>query len=425
TGEPVSGYTPITLGPINPTAYALSAGGQKLAVLESRGTNCESYAGGTACRASADVLHLVDIPARREVTANLPGTDWVWLLAFSPDATRLALVQNERESSTVVVYDTDTGELVAQQVLDFRPSLIAYAQVRPEQSQSDELALAIYGQPLGSPPGMGQPGSPRVLLADATTLEILWDQPLENIVSGYWCLEKCEEPHGEQLFAEWNPAVIPSLDGQRLYIVHANTEWLTTVDFNTRSVSSVEIQAAQSWFERLLALTAGVAEAKGGVTGATKEGMFSPDGKQLYIVTTAMNSTRDANGNWNSLETNLDLQVVAVDNGRKITGHDVEVTGSWISADIIQFTPDGAHILVGGWSDGQRWAQVLDAKSLEPVVHLMGWEVMLSQRMDGQPVILGSRHHNGRRVEFALLDSRSFDIADSWTISTNASWLAP
>lgn len=27
TGEPVSGYTPITLGPINPTAYALSAGG--------------------------------------------------------------------------------------------------------------------------------------------------------------------------------------------------------------------------------------------------------------------------------------------------------------------------------------------------------------------------------------------------------------
>lgn len=419
SGEKVAGYAPIALGPMGWPAPVLSADGKKLAVLESRGHSCEVYSGGRACHWSADVLHLLDLPAWHEVTADLPNEGWVELLVFSPDAAHLALVQNAPESSTLMVYDADTGQIVAQRILDFRPSLLTYTQ--------NGMTLVVYGQPLGVPPGMGRPGSPRVLLADALTLEVLWERPLETVLSGYWCLEECTAPHGAQLFAEWRPAVLPSQDGHRLYIVHADEERLTMVDFDAETVRSVLIRTPQSWFERLLPLTAGIAQAKGGVTGATKKAVLSPDGRQLYVVEQTMNPTRDADGNWESIETHLGLQVIDAKSGRKVTNRDrdIDVAGTWISVDRIWFTPDGAHLVVNGWSDSERsWTEVLDATSLERVARLTGWEITVARRMNGRPIILASQYGEKRR-EQAVLDPESFAVVDTWTGEINASWVTP
>lgn len=72
TGESVAGYVPIALGPQISIAHALSPDGKKLAVIESRGMSCEYYAGGRACRPSADVLHLVNLPALRVGSVHYP-----------------------------------------------------------------------------------------------------------------------------------------------------------------------------------------------------------------------------------------------------------------------------------------------------------------------------------------------------------------
>ncbi len=414
TGREAPGYAPIFAWP-----EALSADGKKLAAIESHGQATESYAGGTSSRPSADVLYVVDVTAWRAVTATLPGKGWVSPITFSPDTTRLALAYHNRTSSTLLLFDADTGQILAQQALAFRPSLMAFT--------PDGASLVAYGQPLGSPPGMGKPDSPRVLLAEATTLAVMWDQPLEDILSGDWCLEKCSEPHGAQVFAEWRPAVVLSHDGRKLYIVHADEERLTTVDLDARTIQGrgrrPSPNVARSWFERLLALTAGVAEAKGVNTGTTKEAVLSPDGKHLYVVETTRNITHSAESNSEGIETQVGLQVIDVESGHKAASRNIEVTGTWISADKIRFTPDGAYLVVSGWRDGEQWTEVLDAKSLERVARLDGWGISITRGMNGRPIILASQYDRDR-TEFAVLDPRSFDITHSWSANRYASWVA-
>src|SRR5205814_2545129 len=133
--------------------YAFSADGTKLAAVAARGNSCESVGGGTACRARADVLHLIDLRAWREVTAPLPGRGWVWPLAFSPDAARLALAYHEQASSALLLFDVGTGQLLTQRALDFQPSLVEYT--------GDGAVLVVYGAPLGAVPGVSKPGPPR------------------------------------------------------------------------------------------------------------------------------------------------------------------------------------------------------------------------------------------------------------------------
>lgn len=407
TGQDVPGYTPITLGGSSYTpSYFLSTDGKKLMAIESRGQSCEFIAGGTACRGSADVLHLVDLLDWREVTTKLPGKGWVGPLAFSPDTTRLALAYHARASSTLMLFDAGRGNIVTQRALPFRPSLIGYTQ--------DGTTLVVYGQSLGSNPGMSKPDPPRVMLVNATTLETMWDQTLDNIVSGSWCLENCQASHEQRLFASWTPAVVLSPDGRKLYIVHADEERLTKVELTVRTVRTVEIQVALSWFERFLALTAGVAEAKGGTQGTFKIAVLSPDGTRLYVIGQATNFTRDAQGDWQTTWVYLGLQVIDVESGRRKANLDSEA--SWI-----RITPDGAYLLLDGWGERERWTEVLDANSLQSVARLTEWGVVATRRMDGQPIILASQPTQ-QRTQLAVLDSRSFDVIHSWSENSYASW---
>ena len=416
TGRELPGYAPIFAWP-----EAVSAVGTKLAATEFRGQVSEPYAGGTSYRPNAEILHLVDLPAWRAVTTTLPGKGWVWPMTFSPDATRLALAYHSRASSALLIFDADTGQLLAQQALAFRPSLMAFT--------PDGASLVAYGQPLGSPPGMGKPDSPRVLLAEAKTLEVMWDQPLEDIVSGDWCLEQCGEPHGAQVFAEWRPAVVLSHDGRKLYVVHADEERLTTVDLDARTIQGrgrrPSPNVGQSWFERLLALTAGVAQAKGVNTGTAKQAALSPDGRHLYVVETTRDITRSAEGNSEGIETQVGLQVIDVESGQKAVSRNIEVTGTWMSADRMRFTPDGAYLVMSGWRDGEQWTEVLHAKSLERVARLDRWDVVLTRRMDNQPIILAvANRRAGEQTELAVLDPQSFDIIHSWPAERYTSWVA-
>lgn len=131
------------------------------------------------------------------------------LLAFRPDASHLALAYNEPNASRLMVFDTERTALVADRMLDFRPSLLTYTE--------NGMTLVVYGQERGVPAGLGTPPPPQVLLFDAATLEPLWERSLDTVLSGSWCLERCTEQHGQQLLVEWQPAVVPAHDGRRLY----------------------------------------------------------------------------------------------------------------------------------------------------------------------------------------------------------------
>jgi len=180
------------------------------------------------------------------------------------------------------------------------------------------------------------------------------------------------------------------------------------VDLQDRAVQSIEFREAQSWLESLLALTAGVAEAKGSLNGTTKEAALSPDGTRLYVLARTY-----TNGPWG---VSLGLQVVDVESGRKIAQQDSEGIA-------IKMTPDGAYLLLLNHTpDNRWWTDVLDAESLQPVAQLEDRDVMVTRRMNGQPLFVAQTIPE-RATRLAVLDPRSFDIVHSWAFNGYASWI--
>lgn len=417
TGQDMVGFEPIALPSMHIPAYNLSPDGESLAVIESYGDACEAYAGGEACRGNAHVLHLLDLPGGREVTAPLTEQGWVELLAFDPVGQHLALVKHGIFASTLMLFDVRTGQALAQRKLDFRPSHLYYTQ--------DGGSLALYGQSAGVSPGLKEPDPPRVALVDAGNLEVLWEQELAGLVSGMWCLENCSQPHGTPLFVDWSPAVVASPDGKLLYIVHADQERLDTVDFDSRVVYSTHIQPETSLVNRFLGFTVRVAKAKGFSSGVAKDAAISGDGKRLYVVTQTTTPIRAEDGAVETVNSQLDIQLLDLPGGQRLDRQEIAVDGTWIAVSDVTLTPDGAYLVLNGWNDGNRWAQVFEVERLKPVVHLQGWELVISRQVSGQSLILGSRWGKGGRLaELGWLDPRSFEFVSTWKAGHDfAAWL--
>jgi hypothetical protein len=407
TGEDVPGYAPLVVSENTEFTGSnlLSASGQQLAVVGANGEYCYPIGGGTACMGRADMLHIIDRRTWHHVIASLPHKGWAGPMAFSPNEGNLVLIFNEEKASTVMLFDTSTGNVIAQQAISFYPSALGYT--------DNGMTIVIYGQPPGSNPGVSKPDSPRVLLLNAATLEVKCEQKLPMIVSGYWCIEKCDASHGEQIFANWTPAVV--LSSNRLYIVHANEQQLTTVDFTDRAVHTIGIQETKSLFDKLLALTAGTAKAKGSSNEVFKAGELSPDGTRLYVVGQTINSALTTEGELQEMKLSLGVEVIQVDTGQRLMYADGEAM--WI-----KITPDGKHLLLGSW--GQGGINVLDAASLESVAELAQWDSMTVFGVNGQPMILASQS-NHSLTRLAILDPKTFNASRSWALKTSyAIWVS-
>lgn len=394
TGQNIPGYPPLQASSI-----ARSVKGEWLAGIETSGQICESYSGGLACRSKAQRLHFLETSAWRTHSVDLPKTGWVSNAAFSPDASHLAVVHQDKDSVDLMLFLTATGEMLGQHEISIRPSLLEFSQ--------DGAALLVYGQPAAAQPGMSKPEPARALLVDVTSLAIVWDQQLQDLISGDWCLEGCQGKHGEQSFAYWKPATVISADRSKLYIIHADQDKLTTVDFKNRAVNSLELLEPQSWFEKLLALTAGVARAKGGQNGTIKEAVLSPDGLRLFVVGRSITSQRDKQGNWQVSEDFLGLKVIAVETGRILDSRQSEAT-------TITIFPDGSYLFLNYWRSGQTGTEVLDANSLEPVKNIVGWQISTNQRIDGRPILVAVRY--GAVDQAAVFDLNTLELGQSWPL---------
>jgi hypothetical protein len=409
TGKDLPNHPPFVVGENTQFtgATASSANGQMVAIVAANGEYCYPSGGGTACMGRADALHIIDRDAWREVIAPLPGKGWVGLLSFSRDITKLALVHSDAKSNTIMLFDTNTGNLIAQQEIQFQPSLMEYT--------SDPVTLVLYGQPLGTNPGISKPEPPRVILLDALTLKVKWEQTLPNVLSGHWCLEKCDASYDEQSFADWTPAAVLAPEHHTLYVVHADEERLTSVDLNTRAVKTVGIQKAQSLLERVLSLTATVVKAKGYSNGAFKTGALSPDERRLYVVGHKMSTALDTNGEPQETNESLGLEVIKVAKGEKLASAASEAT--WI-----KITTDGAHLLLGNWGQGK--IDILDTNNLKNVDELGPWDAVVAQTLNGYSMILASQSGDSL-TRLAVLDPQTFHIIRTWTAQTSyAGWLS-
>jgi len=89
----------------------------------------------------ADVLHIIDQAIWQEVGAALSGKLGGAAL-IQPDGMQLCDLQSAK-SSMVMLFDTNTGELIAKQAIPFQPC---------DGYTSDGTRPTCFGQALGSNP---------------------------------------------------------------------------------------------------------------------------------------------------------------------------------------------------------------------------------------------------------------------------------
>lgn len=304
--------------------HAVAPDGRTLITIANHEVSCDLN-----CYPREATLHFIDL-AHGEVSAStISFPTWINGFAFTPDGAELALsydARQQRPSSgsepvaleyTLLVVDVARRAVVRQTSLHFVPTRMAYT--------PDGRSLLVYGIEYGLSSGVNP--RVRVALIDSRDLKVEWELPLPGVRDGYYRSE------GEEVW--WAPALV--FDVSSLYIVHADADELTTVDFARRNTRTVAIEPARSWLERLVLLTAAEAHAKA-LNGTSKQAVLSADGRRLYVVGRTSTAT-ESEARWrHSTETSLGLKVVDVSNGREISHLATDATGIEWSAEALLFT---------------------------------------------------------------------------------------
>ncbi len=318
TGKVFESFTPIALG--NPDGYAFAPDGHTLAV------------------SSNPQLYLIDLPSwkYRTFVVGLHGS-----VHYSPDGGLLALAGGGPDG-TLRVVDVKSGEVKASAQVGFSIWSVKFT--------SDGKAVMVYGPHLASTGVASNAGlsvgAPRAALFAASSLSLLWSMELNGVRDGTFP-KKADSANTQDIYqpgAAWSfqPGIAFAPDRDLLYVVHSDEDKLTTVDFNARKVRTVDIRPRLSWLDQLMALTAGVAHAKG-MDGTTKHAVISPDGKYLYVVGSTEIVTQQPSGNnWDITDTSWGLEVIAAGDGALVDKIDTEANSATLS-------PDGRQLFLSGW----------------------------------------------------------------------------
>lgn len=393
TGQDVAGYTPIRLGQNMYPAF--SPDGKILAVVAYETMNCTTY-----CVGGDGQLHWLDLTNWREVTTTLPLEGWPIALIFSPDSTKLAVTFDDftiTGKTTLAVFDAAGRNLVAQIGLGFSPRLMRYS--------TDGQTLALYGTTRDEQ----KQNSPvtRVALLNAISLSVIWETTLEDVRDGAFVKEDGSE--GEYAASLWTPGIAFSQDGNTLYIVHADEDKLTTVDFIRQTTRTVVVQPSQSWLDRMLALTARVAYAKV-IDGTVKQAVLSADETRLFVVGYTQNPDSDANSNQQN--TPLGLLVINATTG-------VELTRVETAATEMSLSPDGRRLFLRGWSIQEPRAprtEVLNADDFSRVKRVDDLYIFTGTRLNGHPIVLSEYGQPNGPWQFATLDPMTLNVIRQWSL---------
>ena len=394
TGQPLKGFTPIPLG--DTYSYAFTPDGHTLAVVY------------------AATLYLVSLPGWKIRTVDIGLHGWMSALAFSHDGNRLALATGDSNSGLCIV-DTRLGHVTASAQAGFAVHNLKFT--------GDGKALMVYGPHLaatGQEANIGVSiGAPEAALLSTSDLSPLWSARLDGLRDGTFP----KQPNTPDLYQpgvawHYSPGIAFAPGADVLYAVHGDADRLTTIDFTRRTVKTVAVRAKTSWFDRLLAWTAGVAYAKG-MDGTTKQAVISPDGKLLYVVgSTEAVSKPEGSKDWNFTFTPIGLEVISVQDGSLVQKLDAQ-------ADMAALAPDKQHLLLLGWkqSSDTPWTEIYDIRSMQVTQHLDGVRLIPARRADGTAVLQSSVTISGNKCDMLSMDPESWSVIARWTATPCANWL--
>ena len=392
SGQALPGYPPISLG--ETYNHAFSPDRRILAI------------------ATSGSLRLVDLGSWKERVFKLGLGGYISGMAFEPEGRRLAIITGSRESK-VAVFDLSQEAVTAQGSLDFLASHLKFS--------SDSQGLMVYGTVIQNRFTANEmaAGPPVVVLLDAGDLSPRWSAELEGLRDGIFPKDRdagetvdLSQP-GSAVYLYPGLAFAPDRDV--LYAVHPDEDKLTTVDFAEQSVETVELQNSLTWFERLLALTAGVAHAKV-AEGTSRQAVISPDGQILYVLGVENKVIKNEEGEWQIVSNPLGLQVIRTADGVRLDRFETE-------ASEISISPDGRFLYLSSWGDNQPWTEVFDTTKMKAVARMDGM-LRLAFRINGDLLLVLSDWRDETRVHMMVVDPHSLKVLAEWTGPNEIAWLS-
>jgi len=407
TGETaVWGSVPLEGSGTDMGSYAYSPDGSVLALTTGTTPFCTPSGGGSACWPSTKAIHLIDVQTRA-VSSVDPGYGRAGPIVFSPDGDHLAMVHQSRAGIELRLYDSASEGLLRSTSIPFVPSYAGYT--------VDERGLILVGADDGTHPGLAPPGPLTVIVTDGESLETRWQQALDGVIHGAWCLEACDGSHGFTVSAVWSPAIVRIPGTDRIVVVHADADKLTSVDVADQRVATIDIAAPRSWLDRLMAFGTMPAEAKGGMDGAARDAAASPDGSRLYIVGWAYHTRLKDDGTMENRDEPLGLQVVDPLTGSRIASIDS-------NAARVSLTKDGAWLLLTVWNDVKMWTEVLPVGQLDGDRPVEAWDVVTGTNLEGAPVVLGMSAVEGP-IRVANIDPATLSLGKRWLLGESVTVL--
>jgi WD40 repeat protein len=389
------GYTPISLG--QSSFHAFSPDRRTLAVV--------SFPSDSTYNGS---LLLIDLSAWRTQRFELGLIGWVSAMVFSPDGNQLAIAHGETNHK-LTIFDLEQGVITAQSQMDsFIPQL--------KFTESGE-ALMLYSPAINTTNGLTT-GSPRIILLDAADLSRRWSATLEDVHDGIFPKDEnvtsasLHEP-GQALFL--SPGLVFAPDRDALYVVHADSGQLTTVDFESRKVETVEIRAQLSWFEQILSFTAGVAHAKIS-DGTNKQIAISPDGQFLYVIGVSNTSYQDQQGNWQMEQTPLGMEIILTSDGGRVEHVETDATE-------LSLSPDGRFLYLRNWERTTPWTEIFNTASRQVMARKSRIFAMPAFLMNNE-FLLVSTYSTSETVHYmSVLAPDGSSVLSEWTDSEYIWWL--
>lgn len=394
TGKTFEAFAPIQLG--QNYSYAFAPDGRTLALV------------------SNGDLYLIDLPSWKYRTFPDAGPHgWLSAVVYNTDGTLLALASGDPDAALRIV-DAKSGEVKASAQTGFA--------IRKVKFTAGGKALMVYGPRIaaGGPAANAgvSVGAPKVALFNVSDLRVLWSVELNGVRHGVF--PKNPETANTQAIYEpgaatqYEPGAAFAPERDALYLIHGDEDKLTTVDFINQKVRTVDVRVKTTWLDQLLALTAGVAYAKG-MDGTIKQAVISPDGKFLYVTGNTSTVSQRADGNWDITFTPIGLQMIAAEDGALLATVD---NGA---SSIIALSPNGDQILLSSWNTNS--SDVYDLAAARLIKRMDNVYLTPTRRMDGSSILVASHSVSSYQCDTTTLDPATLIILGEWKGSTCPGWL--
>ncbi len=401
TGQRLKGYTPINVGPAS-LSYSFSPDKKTLIFI--------TYASNAS--PAQPTLHFLDLAAWKESVISLSQfylSGWISAWAVSPDGKHFAIATSDKDDVLLLV-DILRRSVIAQTNTSYM--------VNKLQFTADSIGLMIYGRRWDPNTGVSQ-GAPVTEMLSAQDLRPTWSVKLNNVRDGFQPNQNftgsAYEPGAG---TEYVPGIVFAPNADLLYIVHADVDKLTRVDFDRKSVATLDIHQKLSWFEQFLMLSTGNAYAKG-QDGIERQVVISPDGRILYTAGTQNKFSKNSNGDWAFTQTPLNLEAISAADGMELFKS--EVTGSELS-----LSSNGASVFLNQYLDSgyPSGTDEVNAITGEMIAQHQGLSLQSTHRMDGTPLLISAAPgYTNQSITEMTAFTADHALLGEWTAPEYAEWL--